>query len=119
VNLHDWIDELCDVLDLEDVDVDEGLLADLDKLTAENVERLAAPVTAYLLGFAAGAQDADPDQVERLAARAQELAEGWDRPADARNPDDVDDDIPDDGTVDHTGDLYVDDRADELVDEEV
>ena len=119
MNLHDWIDELSDVLDLEDVEVDEGLLADLTKVAAENVERLAAPVTAYLLGFAAATQDADPDQVERLAARAQELAEGWDRPADAPDPDDVDDEIPDDRSVDHTGDLYVDDRADDLVEEEV
>ena len=53
------------------------------------------------------------------------LAEGWDRPADAPDPDDVDDPIPDDHTVDHTGEVYVDDRADELdeldelVDEEV
>jgi phosphopantothenoylcysteine synthetase/decarboxylase len=119
VNLHDWIDELSDVLDLEDVEVDEGLLTDLTKLTAENVERKAAPVTAYLLGFAAATQDANPDAVERLAARAQVLAEGWDRPADAPDPDDVDDPIPDDRTVDHTGDAYVDDRADALVDEEV
>ncbi len=76
-------------------------------------------MTAYLLGFAAAAQDADPDEVEALAARAQELAEGWDRPADAPDPDDVDDPIPDDRTVDHTGETYDDDRADELVDEEV
>lgn len=119
MNLHDWIDELSDVLDLEDVDVDEGLLADLATLTAANVERMAAPVTAYLLGFAAATQGADPDAVEALAARAQVLAEGWDRPADAPDPDDIDDPIPDDRTVDHTGEAYVDDRADELVDEEV
>ena len=119
MNLHDWIDELSDVLDLEDVDVDEGLLADLTKLAANNVERMAAPVTAYLLGYAAAAQDADPDQVEALAARAQVLAENWDRPADAPDPDDVLDPIPDDRTVDHTGEIYDDDRVDELVDEEV
>ena len=76
-------------------------------------------MTAYLLGFAAAAQGADPDTVEALAARAQALAEGWDRPADAPDPDDVDDPIPDDRTVDHTGEVYDDDRADELVDEEV
>jgi hypothetical protein len=119
VNLHDWIDELSDVLDIEDVEVDEGLLADLTRVAAENVERLAAPVTAYLLGFAAATQDADPDEVEQLAARAQELAEGWDRPANAPDPVDVDEPIPDDRGVDHTGEVYLDDRADELVDEEV
>lgn len=117
MNLHDWIDELSDVLDLEDVEVDEGLLGDLTKVAAHNVERLAAPVTAYLLGFAAGSRDADPDAVEALAARAQQLAEGWDRPATAPDPDDVDDLIPDDRSVDHTGEVYDDDRAEELVDE--
>jgi hypothetical protein len=100
VNLHDWIDELCDVLEIE-AEVDEGLLADLAKLTHDNVEAAAAPVTAFLLGIAAG-ENAAPDEVERLAARAQALAEGWDRPANAPDPDDIDDEIPDDTGVDHS-----------------
>lgn len=102
MNLHDWIDELCDVLDIE-AEVDEGLLSDLARLTKENVEPAAAPVTAYLLGIAAG-ENAPPDEVEGLAARAQSLAEGWDRPADAPDPDDIDDAIPDDTGVDHSAD---------------
>ena len=106
MNLHDWIDELCDVLDIE-AEVDEGLLADLAKTAQENVEAAAAPVTAFLLGVAAG-QNAAPDAVERLAARAQALAEGWDRPADARDPVDIDDPIPDDTAVDHTTDAFED-----------
>ncbi len=105
MNLHDWIDELCDVLDVE-AEVDEGLLADLTKAAATNVERMAAPVTAFLLGFAAGSQSANPEQVEALAAKAQALAEGWDRPADAPDPDDIDDEVPDDSLVDHTGERY-------------
>ena len=105
VNLHDWIDELSDVLDVE-AEVDEGLLADLTKVAAHNVEHMAAPVTAYLLGFAAATHSANPEQVERLAAKAQALAEGWDRPAAAPDPDDIDDEVPDDSLVDHTGDLY-------------
>lgn len=118
MNLHDWIDELSDVLDLEDVEVDEGLLADLTRSAAENVEKLAAPVTAYLLGVAAATHGADPDGVERLAGQAQELAEGWDRPAGSRDADEsADDDVPDDRGVDHTGEAYDDDRTDELVEE--
>ena len=105
MNLHDWIDELCDVLDVE-AEVDEGLLGDLTKVAATNVERMAAPVTAYLLGYAAAHHAADPERVEVLAAKAQRLAEGWDRPADAPDPDDVDDVVPDDHLVDHSGDLY-------------
>ena len=105
MNLHDWIDELCDVLDV-DTEIDEALVLDLARTTAHSVERPAAPVTAYVLGLAAGARGADAEEIERLAARAQALAEGWDRPADARDPDDVDDEIPDDSTVDHSRDAY-------------
>lgn len=105
MNIHDWIDELIDVLDI-DTEVDEGLVLDLARVAAHSVERKAAPITTYLLGFAAGRQGADPEAVEALAARAQRLAEGWDRPADAPDPDDVDDEVPDDSTVDHTADAY-------------
>ena len=86
MNLHDWIDELADVLDVE-TEVDEGLLLDLARVAAQNVQKTAAPITTYLLGVAVGAGDANPEQVERLAARAQQLAESWDRPADAKDPD--------------------------------
>ena len=107
VNLHDWIDELSDALDVE-VDLDEGLILDLARTAAHNVQKTAAPITTYLLGVAAGAGNADPEAVERLAARAQQLAESWDRPADAPDPDDVDDEVPDDSSVDHSSDLYED-----------
>ena len=107
MNLHDWIDELCDVLDVE-AEIDEALVLDLARVVAHQVERPAAPVTAFVLGLAAGRADADPVQIEKLAARAQALAEGWDRPADAPDPDDVDDEIPDDSTVDHSTDEFDD-----------
>jgi hypothetical protein len=105
VNLHDWIDELCDALDI-DAEVDEGLVLDLARTVAHTVERPAAPVTTFILGLAAGSAGADPERVEALAAKAQVLAEGWDRPADAPDPDDVDDDVPDDSLVDHTADSF-------------
>lgn len=110
MNLHDWIDELCDVLDVEADDIDEALILDLARVAAHSVERPAAPITTFMLGLAAGARKADPEEIERLAARAQALAEGWDRPADAPDPDDVDDEIPDDSTVDHSTDEFDDDE---------
>ncbi|MDE0776947.1 DUF6457 domain-containing protein [Nocardioides sp.] len=88
MNLHDWIDELCDVLDLE-TEVDEGLVGDLAELATDNVDNAAGPITAYLLGYAAGAAGAGPAAVEALAAQAQELAERWDKPVLA-DPDDTD-----------------------------
>jgi hypothetical protein len=105
VNLHDWIDELCDALDIE-TEVDEALILDLAKVAADNVVRKAAPITTYLLGYAAGDSGADVEEIERLAAKAQALAEQWDHPSDALVADDVDDDVPDDSVVDHSGDEY-------------
>ena len=74
LTLHDWIDELCDALDIE-LEVDEGLILDLARDAAHNVERPAAPITTYLLGYAAAVHEADPVRLERLAAAATVLAE--------------------------------------------
>ena len=76
MTLHDWIDELCDALDIE-AEVDEALVLDLARDSAHNVERPAAPITTYLLGYAAALHQADPEKVEQLAAAATELAEKW------------------------------------------
>jgi len=107
VNLHDWIDELCDVLDVE-ADVDEALVLDLARDAAHNVERRAAPITTYLLGYAAGLKDANPAAIEALAAKATTLAVEWDRPADAPDPDDITVEVPDDSGVDHSSDTFED-----------
>ncbi len=109
MNLHDWIDELCDVLDV-DVEVDEALLLDLARVSAHQVQHTAAPITTFLLGYAAGSTDADPSDLEALAARATALAEQWERPAGAPDPDvdGVDVEVPDDRGVDHTADVYED-----------
>ena len=74
MTLHDWIDELCDALDIE-TEVDEGLILDLARDAAHNVERVAAPITTYLLGYAAAQHEADPERLEALAAAATLLAE--------------------------------------------
>lgn len=104
MNLHDWIDELCDVLDIE-TEVDEALILDLAREAAHNVERPAAPISTFLLGYAAAHHDVDVEGLEKLAGKAQTLAEGWDRPTTAV-ADDIDDDVEDDSAVDHSGDEY-------------
>ena len=76
MTLHDWIDELCDALDI-DAEVDEGLILDLARDAAHGVEKPAAPITTFLLGYAAAQQGASPEKVEELAGRASALAEKW------------------------------------------
>ena len=76
MTLHDWIDELCDALDV-DAEFDESLVLDVARDAAHNVERPAAPITTYLLGYAAAMHEAGPERLERLAAAAVALAEKW------------------------------------------
>ncbi|MCW2785129.1 MAG: hypothetical protein JWP74_1646 [Marmoricola sp.] len=82
MNLHDWIDELCDELDV-DLDFDEALVLDVARDAAHNVDRPAAPLTTFLLGYAAARSGGDPETLERLAVAATDLALRWDKPADA------------------------------------
>ena len=81
VNLHDWSDERCDALDVEDVDLDEALILDVAREAAHNVDRPAAPITTFLLGYAAASSGGDPEAVERLAGAALVLAQRWDKSA--------------------------------------
>jgi len=103
VTLHDWIDELCDALDIE-TEFDESLVLDLARDAAHNVERPAAPITTYLLGFAAAQHEAGPEGLERLAAAAAQLAEKWGgEESDVEDVEDVDDalvDVDDEELVD-------------------
>ncbi len=75
--MHDWIDELCDVLELEDTEIDEGLILDLARDAAHEVERPAAPITTFLVGYAAALRGGSTADVEELVGRAQALAMKW------------------------------------------
>ena len=82
MNLHDWIDELMDVLDIEG-EIDEGLILDVAREAAHQVQRPAAPISTYLLGYAAALAGGGPEDVEGLAARVLALAERWDASGDS------------------------------------
>lgn len=86
MTLHDWIDALCDALELEDAEVDEALILDVARDAAHAVERPAAPITTFLVGYAAAMRGGSVEDIERLAARAQALAEKWS--GDVITPDD-------------------------------
>lgn len=80
--MHDWVDELCDVLDVDLDELDEALVLDVARESAHNVQRPAAPITTFLLGYAAARSDGDEDELERLAGLAIGLAQRWEKTAD-------------------------------------
>ncbi|HEY2204571.1 MAG TPA: DUF6457 domain-containing protein [Pseudonocardia sp.] len=80
--LSEWIASVCAELelDLADQAATTTTVLDLTADVAHGVARPAAPVTAYLIGLAAG-RSADPDAAtEALAARLSERATSWQRP---------------------------------------
>ena len=76
VELHEWTTQLMAALGLEG-EIDEGLVLDVAREAAHNVVRPAAPISTYLLGYAAARAGGGPEEVERLAARIVELAAAW------------------------------------------
>lgn len=66
--LERWIDAACAELGVDRAMVDERVILDLARDAAHQVDRPAAPVTAFLAGFAAGGGEALADVAGRLTA---------------------------------------------------
>jgi Domain of unknown function (DUF6457) len=75
--LQNWTEAACAELGVRADDVAVRAILDLSRDVAHQVERPAAPVTAYLLGLAIGAGLPAGEAVSRL----QRLASGWPQPA--------------------------------------
>ncbi|MCT4354834.1 DUF6457 domain-containing protein [Streptomyces sp. Je 1-79] len=77
--LDEWITAVKDELGIE-IDVDTGVLLDLARDAAHGVARPAAPLTTFLVGYAAGrAADGGggPEAVAEAARKAAALANRW------------------------------------------
>ena len=60
--------------------MDVRALLDVARDAAHRVDRPAAPLTTFLVGYAAGLAGGGADQVARSTAAAQRLAAGWPAP---------------------------------------
>jgi hypothetical protein len=80
--LEDWTAAV--VAELEVADLVDGhtrdLVLDMTRDVAHGVARPAAPLTAYLLGLAAG-RAGNPAEAAALATRISEMANQWTPPA--------------------------------------
>ena len=76
--LDEWISAVKDELGI-DLDVDTGVLLDLARDAAHNVARPAAPLTTFLVGYAAGRAGGGPEAVAEAARKAVALALRWEQ----------------------------------------
>jgi molybdopterin-guanine dinucleotide biosynthesis protein A len=74
--LNEWISAAKDELGIE-LDVDTKVLLDLARDAAHGVARPAAPLTTFLVGYAAGRAQGGPEAVAEAARKATALALRW------------------------------------------
>lgn len=80
--LDEWIAAAKAELGIE-LEVDTAVLLDLARDAAHGVARPAAPLTTFLVGYAAAQSGGGPEEVRNAARKAAELAERWSAEADA------------------------------------
>ncbi|MFI6487002.1 NTP transferase domain-containing protein [Streptomyces sp. NPDC050564] len=98
--LDEWISAVKDELGL-DLDVDTGVLLDLARDAAHGVARPAAPLTTFLVGYAAARAGGGPEAVAEAARKAAALALRWaDEDASAAKPGTADTSAAKPGTAD-------------------
>ncbi|MFJ3420997.1 NTP transferase domain-containing protein [Streptomyces sp. NPDC086082] len=74
--LDEWISAVKDELGI-DLDVDTGILLDLARDAAHGVARPAAPLTTFLVGYAAAQGRGGPEAVAEASRKAAALALRW------------------------------------------
>ena len=68
-----WLDEVAEVLGIS-AEIDVDAILELTRDVAHNVERKNAPLTSYLLGYAAATQGLTPAEIAATAAKLGALA---------------------------------------------
>ncbi len=74
--LDEWIEAVKAELGIE-IDLDTALLLDLARDAAHSVARPAAPLSTFLVGYAAAKADGSPEAIAEAARRIEALADRW------------------------------------------
>jgi hypothetical protein len=74
--VEDWIGTLAAELGV-DIDIDTGLLLEVSREAAHSIARPAAPMTTFLIGYAAAAAGGGPQAVVTATDTARDLAQRW------------------------------------------
>jgi hypothetical protein len=75
MTLTEWTDELCIALGIEP-EFEPDAILELARDAAHQIDRPAAPLTTFLVGYAAGARGGKPTDLEDCVDIATELVTG-------------------------------------------
>jgi hypothetical protein len=74
MTLQEWVDAVCDELGVPADDIDIPLLLDAARDAAHSVARPAAPLTTFVIGYAAAARGGGAGAIRTAAEQAVRLA---------------------------------------------
>jgi hypothetical protein len=72
-----WMARIANLLNVDSHDVLTSELLDLTRDVAHGVERKSAPLTTFLLGYAAGKDSLTPDEVRKLIDTVSHAVAEW------------------------------------------
>jgi hypothetical protein len=75
MTLTEWTEELCTTLGIEP-EFEPDAILELARDAAHQIDRPAAPLTTFLVGFAAGMRGGKPNDLEDCVDLATELVTG-------------------------------------------
>ncbi|HMC68093.1 MAG TPA: DUF6457 domain-containing protein [Mycobacteriales bacterium] len=78
--MDEWTHTVCRALGVDETTFERDLILDLTKEVAHNVARPAAPLTAFLVGLAAGQAGGGQGAVRELVEKVAALAGGYTAP---------------------------------------
>ncbi|MGH3497927.1 MAG: DUF6457 domain-containing protein [Nocardioidaceae bacterium] len=76
MSMRDWVTAVQTELGIK-LDLDTDLVLEVARDAAHLVERPAAPVTTFLIGYAAALRGGGSDHVDEVAAQVSRLTETW------------------------------------------
>lgn len=74
-----WLDEASTLMGI-DARIDVNAVLALARDVAHSLERKNAPLTSYLLGYAAASQNLSTEQIAALASKVGARAQEWGNP---------------------------------------
>ena len=72
-----WLKNIAQKLEISHENLDIDKILDLTRDVAHNIERKAAPLTTFLLGYAAGKDNATKEQIQKLITKINESIDEW------------------------------------------
>jgi len=73
MTLTEWTAQLCEALGVTDAEFESDAILDLARDAAHQIDRPAAPLTTFIVGYAAGLRGGKPNDIEDCIDIATEL----------------------------------------------